>query len=122
MRRVAVSLLGGLLLCVSVLSGQSVDTQVVRVTTRLVQVNVIVHDRQGRPVIGLTKDDFTILDNGKLQPVRFFSMEANKVEAPGSPLPVDVYTNRMEQRGGVPTALTAVLFDEIGRASCRERV
>lgn len=85
---------------------------VVKLTTHLVQVNVIVRDKQGRPVTGLTKEDFTVLDNGKPQTVRFFSMETNRMDAaPSAPLPAAVYTNRLEQRGSVPTAITAVLFD-----------
>jgi hypothetical protein len=35
------------------------QTQPLRVTSRLVQVNVIVQDKNGQPVTGLTKDDFT---------------------------------------------------------------
>src|ERR1700692_3480597 len=39
----------------------------VRVTTRMVQVSVIVHDKDGKPVTGLTKDDFVLLDQGQRQ-------------------------------------------------------
>jgi hypothetical protein len=35
-----------------------------RATTRLVQVSVVVHDKKGEPVLGLTKDDFDITDAG----------------------------------------------------------
>lgn len=88
------------------------DWPVVKLTTHLVQVNVIVQDKQGRPVSGLAKEDFTIFDSGKQQRIRFFSRETNRVDAtPSEPLPPDIFSNRLEQRGGVPTALTAVLFD-----------
>ena len=40
------------------------ETPTLRVTTRLVQVNVIVKDKQGNPVTDLTRDDFTLLDQG----------------------------------------------------------
>jgi VWFA-related protein len=47
----------------------------IRVTSRLVFLDVTVLDKKGRPVVkGLTKDDFTITDNKK--PQRIFSFEA----------------------------------------------
>jgi VWFA-related protein len=46
-----------------------------RVTSNLVFLDVTVLDKKGRPVVtGLTKDDFTILENGK--PQRIFSFDA----------------------------------------------
>ena len=46
-----------------------------RVTSNLVFLDVTVLDKKGRPVVtGLTKDDFTIIENGK--PQRIFSFEA----------------------------------------------
>jgi len=46
----------------------------IRVTSRLVFLDVTVLDKKGRPVVkGLTKDDFTITDNKK--PQRIFSFE-----------------------------------------------
>ena len=53
----------------------SSDTPTIRVTSRLVFLDVTVLDKKGRPVVkGLTKDDFTITDNKK--PQRIFSFEA----------------------------------------------
>lgn len=43
-----------------------------RVTTRAVLVDVIVTDKDGNPVKGLSKDDFTILEDGKPQRVSYF--------------------------------------------------
>jgi hypothetical protein len=39
-----------------------------RVTTRLVQVNVVVNDKNGRSILGLDKDSFTLLDAPTKQP------------------------------------------------------
>jgi len=112
MKWVTVLLAGALLQSPASRGPSSDDRPVVKLATHLVQVNVIVSDKQGQPVTGLTKDDFTIRDNGKPQAVRFFSVETNRVDAaPSEPLPPAVYTNRLQQRGEVPTALTAVLFD-----------
>jgi len=47
-----------------------------RVTTRLVEVNVIVQDRAGQPVSDLTRNGFVLLDKGREQPIAFFSKES----------------------------------------------
>ncbi|HEX8871415.1 MAG TPA: hypothetical protein VF758_01540, partial [Candidatus Acidoferrum sp.] len=36
-----------------------------KTTTRLVQVNVVVRDKSGAPVGGLSKEDFTLLDQNQ---------------------------------------------------------
>ena len=45
----------------------------IRVSTRLVQVNVVVRDKNG-PVAGLKVSDFTVLDNKKEQKIEVFSV------------------------------------------------
>src|SRR6266511_4365948 len=61
---------------------------VFRVSTRLVQVSVVVHDSHGQPVSDLKKEDFTITERGKPQEVRFFSVAAGGSPAsPPPPLP-----------------------------------
>lgn len=84
----------------------------IRATTRLVQVSVLVHDKHGNPITDLTKDDFVVLDEKKPQEIRIFSVETNEVPAHGPPLlPPDTYTNRIQERGNVPTSITVILFD-----------
>jgi len=56
---------------------------VFHVETALMQVEVQVTDRQGRPVEGLTKDDFTLTENGKPQRISF----AEYIATPGQALP-----------------------------------
>src|SRR5580765_8513470 len=46
-----------------------------RVESELVLVNVVVRDKQGKPVTGLTRDDFTLLEDGKPQRVSSFDFE-----------------------------------------------
>jgi VWFA-related protein len=85
--------------------------QPLRVATRLVQIDVIVQDKQGNPVTGLTKDDFGVLDNKTPQTIELFSTETNQVlEGAGAPLPADSYTNEI-QAPGVPSNLTVILLD-----------
>src|SRR5437763_4781837 len=50
------------------------DDQPVRISTELVQIDVVVTDKQGRVVKGLSKDDFELYENGKRQLVSFFEM------------------------------------------------
>lgn len=61
-----------------------------RVTTRLVDVDVVAVDKKGRPVTGLKPEDFEIYDNGRRQSVRFFSQAGGAsatqaAETPGQP-------------------------------------
>src|SRR6185369_2943024 len=58
----------------------------------LITIDVTVLDRDGRPVSGLTADDFQVKLNGKVQPVRALTyIEASTdthETAPGSKAPV----------------------------------
>jgi VWFA-related protein len=66
-----------------------------RVTTRMVQLNVIVDDKHGNPVTNLTKDDFVVLDEKRPQAIQYFSFETSQApEHPPAPapLPPDTYT------------------------------
>jgi VWFA-related protein len=87
---------------------------VIRVDTRLVEVNVIVRDQNNRPVEGLTKADFTIFDRNKEQKIALFSVgSVHKFDKPAAPSPAGVYTNRPEQRAESPTSITVVLVDAV---------
>lgn len=86
----------------------------IRATTRLVQVSVLVHDKHGNPITDLSKDDFVLLDEKKPQEIRIFSVQTNQLPAHAPPsLPPDTYTNRIQQRGNVPTSITVILFDGV---------
>jgi VWFA-related protein len=88
------------------------ETPVFRTTTRLVQINVVVHDNHGQPVTDLKQQDFTVLEQGKPQRISFFSMEsATAVPAPPPALPPHVFTNVLAQRSAVPTSVTVILLD-----------
>ena len=90
-----------------------------RVTTRLIQLNVVAQDRHGNPVTDLTKDDFVLKDAGKEQKISVFSMERSD-GTPASPvgghvvagqtLPPGTFTNRVERKVG---AVTVILFDSL---------
>src|SRR5262249_50182244 len=74
---------------------QNTEIPAIKVTTRLVQVNVVVHDKKGEPVSDLTKDDFILLDKGQEQKIQFFSKESSEtVPTNTPPLPPGVVSNR----------------------------
>jgi VWFA-related protein len=86
---------------------------VLKATTRLVQVSVIVQ-RHGQPVTDLKKEDFQLKENGKLQKIDLFSVEAtDKATLPkaAAPLPPGIYTNELAQRPGAPASVTIILLD-----------
>jgi VWFA-related protein len=86
-----------------------------RVTAHLVQVNVIVNDRHGNPISGLSQKDFTILDNGNQQEIRVFAAQTNLPSGPSRtiPLPLGTYTNRPEEQTNIPTSVTVILLDAL---------
>lgn len=96
------------------------DQPILRVTTRLIQLNVVAQDRHGNPVTDLTKDDFILKDAGKEQSISVFSLEredlTNATEPgpgqvlAGQKLPPGTFTNRVEQKVG---AVTVILFDAL---------
>lgn len=68
-------------------------------TVNNVLVDIVVTDKSGQPLKGLTKDQFHVLENGAPQTIAFFE-EHNDAPPPGAPaptvplqLPPDVYTN-----------------------------
>ncbi|HSY31501.1 MAG TPA: VWA domain-containing protein [Verrucomicrobiae bacterium] len=89
------------------------DSPVIRSTTRLVQVSVVVTDKKGQPITGLKKENFTLTDESNPQQIAFFSAEAPRPSTPTTPLPKNVYTNRYELKGQDPGAVTVVLFDSL---------
>src|ERR1041385_3620003 len=51
---------------------KSDDQDVVKVTSNLVSLDVIVKDKKGRPVTDLKAEDFTVIENGVPQKITFF--------------------------------------------------
>jgi VWFA-related protein len=69
---------------------------VVRVTTRMVQVDTVVLDKEGHPVKGLKADDFTVTEDGVRQRIASFSERISEPSNPTPPpvVPPHVTTNR----------------------------
>jgi VWFA-related protein len=83
-------------------------------TTRMVQVSALVQDKHGDPILGLTKEDFTLLDEKQPQAIQFFSVETNAIpEHQPDPLPPNTYTNRLAERAAMPKSVTLILLDAL---------
>src|SRR5690348_7637376 len=95
------------------LPAQNRDVPVIRSTTRLVQLNVVVLDNHRRPVSDLSHDDFEVFDNGREQKLSHFSVVSAPAAGARSAAPSLVLSNRPEQRGEAPGTVTIVLVDEM---------
>ena len=107
-------LLGAMVTAQAPRTTQSEPRPVFRLATRLVEVGVIVHDRTGRPVPGLTADDFRLYDNGKQERVEFFRIESGEApaEEPAPAAPGE-FSNQRARRAGT---VTVILFDRLNTA------
>jgi VWFA-related protein len=95
----------------------------IRSTTRLVEINVVVHDKKGAPVTGLTAEDFTILDGGKEEKIATFSVESRGIpQGSSQPLPPNVFSNRIAREGVTPTNVAAILLDSGGAYARRQMI
>lgn len=83
---------------------------VLHISTRVVNVNVVVTAADGSTVRGLTRDDFTLLDGSESQKIDFFEAIDNGAPPSSAPLAPDTYSNRPEQSGAEPS-VTVLLFD-----------
>jgi VWFA-related protein len=103
-------------------------TTKIKVTTRLVTVDVVAQDKNNRPVQGLTKDDFELLDEGQPQTISVFSVEGSEVTpAPGTApalkagataaLPPGTYANRPARPSDVLATATVILLDGLNTST-----
>ena len=107
----AICMLG---LWAQVLSAEEVPAPTIRVTTRMVLVDVVVTDKQGKPVPGLRAEDFTIEEKGKAQKIASFTTSPAGGANPEA-LPPGIYTNRAQYRSpGGP--ITVLLLDALNTA------
>src|SRR5512135_2176978 len=84
----------------------------VRVTTRLVEVVVVAETKRGEPVTDLKKEDFSLSDGGREEPIGLFV--AGKPKESGTkimPLPAGTFSNRFDGLGPAASGVTVILFD-----------
>jgi VWFA-related protein len=99
-----------LLLC-AVAKAQS-DPTVIRSSTHLVVLNVVVKDKHGKPVADLKRDDFAVRDNGQGQKIAIFALEDSRQSATVGAAPIAplTFTNRPPLSAG---HVTVFLFDQL---------
>jgi VWFA-related protein len=78
----------------------------IRISTRLVLLDIVVTDKHGQPITGLQPENFAVAERGKPEKVVFFTPPGRLVPSP-SALPAGVFSNRAEYRspGGPPTVI-----------------
>ena len=105
----------GLLLMVAIATAahDAAQAPAISVATRLVQIGVVVRDKNG-PVVGLTKDDFVVLDRGKAREVALFSLDAGQPNvAAVMPLPHNTFSDLPRYEANAPRSVTVVLLDNL---------
>jgi VWFA-related protein len=97
---------------------QTPPPAVLKTTTRLVEINIVVQDKKGEPFESLKKEDFTIRDQGQEQQIAVFATHSGTpVVRPSVPtLPSNVFTNRFNRTGQAPGSVTVILFDALNTA------
>ncbi|HJX84137.1 MAG TPA: VWA domain-containing protein, partial [Candidatus Angelobacter sp.] len=98
--------------------GRAQDTQrpdksdsVLRATTRLVVLDVVVVDDKGNPITGLKAEDFTVLEDGKPQTIRDFSFQSPNTVPTVLKLAPGVVSNAPQY--GNSSSLNVILLDAI---------
>jgi VWFA-related protein len=90
----------------------------IRITSRMVYVDVVIHDSSGHLVRGLTQNDFKVFEDGKPQEIEFFSAHTYDIAGPRPPAPVpaakNVFSN-IPDRGPVGS-VNIILFDLVNTA------
>lgn len=85
------------------------DRPTFRADSRLVRVSVVVQDRSGRAVPGLTAADFAIEEDGAAQAVSVFSVERNAASSRAGD--ARTFVNRHD--GPDSTGVTVILYDRL---------
>jgi VWFA-related protein len=83
------------------------------VSARVVRVDVVAEDEDGRPVRDLRRDELVLSDEGREEPITSFAAPLEEPESPppSRELPANTFTNRLETLSAAPVAVTAILFD-----------
>src|SRR5260370_34426755 len=100
----------------------SADEDVIKISSNLVSLDVIVKDKKGRAITDLKPEDFTVSENGVTQKIEFFDStltgvtetaknEAGKNEAAKPPGATDSTKPRSRTPNGFPRNIIALVLD-----------
>ena len=78
------------------------DDEVVRITSNLVQLDVVVTDKDGRPMTDLRADEFRLFEEGREREITHFSYVSTAPEVAGDPSPA-----RKPEKGAAVAPATA---------------
>ena len=86
--------------------------------TRVVQIDVVVTNSQGRPVKDLEKEDFSITDRGRPRAIDIFSVNSGEPSTTPrgpllKPLPPNVFSNRNAGPPQPQGHMTVILLDQL---------
>jgi VWFA-related protein len=89
-----------------------------RSETRVVQIDVVAKDSHGRIVEELSKEDFTVKDEGKARAIQIFSINRGEpvvgaTLSQPTPLSPNVFSNRVTMAGSASIHATVILLDGI---------
>jgi VWFA-related protein len=86
-----------------------------KASTTAVVVDVVVRDKQQRPVAGLTADDFTVFEDGKKQPITSFVAVNGPSKADNSePHGTERASATPAAHGDDPPFVAALVFEQLG--------
>jgi VWFA-related protein len=103
----------------SLASQNPVQAPPIRVSTHLVQIGIIVRDKNGA-VADLTKEDFGIFDRGKPQTISVFTVEspaATTQPAPAQHLAANTFSDLPQANDLAVRSVTIVLLDNLNTLS-----
>lgn len=85
----------------------------IRVTTQMVEVDVVVRDKNG-PVAGLTREDFVLRDRGRPQKIAVFRTNSSRVDrARAIPLAPGEFSNRPYGDADISERAIVIVWDHL---------
>lgn len=87
---------------------------VIKVASRVLEVSVLVHDKDGNPVTNLKQRDFTLYDDRQRERIQFFNViNGTLANAPPAKIPAGYFTNDPTQNAKIPGNLVIILLDAL---------
>ncbi|HVF90785.1 MAG TPA: VWA domain-containing protein [Blastocatellia bacterium] len=95
---------------IAALAGQNSQDEPIKLRSELVQVDLIVLDRSGRPVKDLKEQDFILTEDGKQQSISFFSLLASPRPDAAAGAPGQAGAGPSATQPGIPPGTGRTIF------------